>query len=76
MKVHIAGHADSRGSNEHNEMLSKHRAETVMYYLMSKGVKREQLIVEYYGEAIPLGDNKSAEGWAENRRVEMEFIFN
>ena len=75
-KIRLAGHADARGSSDHNLTLSKNRAEAVMYYLMSKGVKREQLIVEYYGAKVPIADNKSVEGLSMNRRVEMEFIFN
>lgn len=75
-KVRIAGHADYRGTDEHNLNLSKNRSEATMYYLMARGVKREQLIVEYYGEKIPIGNNKTAEGLQENRRVEMEFVFN
>ena len=47
-----------------------------MYYLMSKGVKREQLVVEYYGEKNPISHNTDEDGWKLNRRVEMEFIFN
>ncbi len=75
-KVRLAGHADARGTSEHNLNLSKSRAEAVMYYLMARGVKREQLVVEYFGENVPIGDNRSPTGLSENRRVEMEFIFN
>lgn len=75
-KVRIAGHADARGTNEHNLMLSKNRAESVMYYLVARGVRREQLVVEYYGENVPVGDNVSSNGLSKNRRVELGFIFN
>jgi type IX secretion system PorP/SprF family membrane protein len=75
-KIRISGHADVRGSNEHNLILSKNRAESVMYYLMARGVKREQLIVEYYGETIPVLPGANDEALSQNRRVEMEFIFN
>ena len=75
-KVRISGHADMRGTNEHNLTLSKNRAEAVMYYLMARGVKREQLVVEYYGESIPAVPGQANEILAQNRRVEMEFIFN
>ena len=75
-KVRVAGFADARGTDEHNLTLSKNRAEAAMYYLMSKGVKREQLVVEYYGEKNPISHNSDENGWKLNRRVEMEFIFN
>ncbi len=75
-KVRVAGFADARGTDEHNLTLSKNRAEASMYYLMSKGVKREQLVVEYYGEKNPISHNTDENGWKLNRRVEMEFIFN
>jgi outer membrane protein OmpA-like peptidoglycan-associated protein len=75
-KVRIAGFADARGTDEHNLTLSKNRAEAGMYYLMQKGVKREQLVVEYYGEKNPAAHNNHEGGWKLNRRVEMEYIFN
>jgi type IX secretion system PorP/SprF family membrane protein len=75
-KVRVSGHADFRGTDEHNLMLSKNRAEAVMYYLMARGVKREQLVVEYYGETIPSTPGAKTEELSRNRRVEMEFIFN
>lgn len=75
-KVRVAGFADARGTDEHNLTLSKNRAEAAMYYLMSKGMKREQLVVEYYGEKNPISHNTDEDGWKLNRRVEMEFIFN
>jgi type IX secretion system PorP/SprF family membrane protein len=75
-KVRVAGFADARGTDEHNLTLSKNRSEAAMYYLISKGVKREQLVVEYYGEQNPVSHNEDEQGWKQNRRVEMEFIFN
>lgn len=75
-KIRIAGHADQRGTEQHNLNLSKNRAEATMYYLMSKGVKREQMVVEYYGEYVPESKRKDESGYSKNRRVEMEYIFN
>jgi type IX secretion system PorP/SprF family membrane protein len=74
-KLKLTGHADSVGSSEYNISLSKRRAESVMFYLMNKGVNRKQLIVEYYGENIPFANNASEGGRQLNRRVEMEFVF-
>lgn len=74
-KLKIAGHTDSRASEEHNLALSKRRAEAVMFYLMNRGLKREQLVVEYYGENAPTATNASQSGMQLNRRVEMSFVF-
>jgi type IX secretion system PorP/SprF family membrane protein len=74
-KLKIAGHTDQRSSTEHNLALSKRRAEAVMFFLMNRGVGREQLVVEYYGEEKPATLRASEGGLQLNRRVEMEFIF-
>jgi type IX secretion system PorP/SprF family membrane protein len=75
-KIRVSGHADARGNTEHNLMLSKNRAESAMYYLIARGVKREQIVVEYYGSNVPVGDNKTKPGLDVNRRTELEFVFN
>jgi type IX secretion system PorP/SprF family membrane protein len=73
-KVRVQGTADLRGSNDHNLTLSKNRAEGAMYYLMARGVKREQLVVEYFGE---VNDGKIDTGKLQNnRRVSLAWIFN
>jgi OOP family OmpA-OmpF porin len=72
VKVEIGGHADSRGSDEHNMKLSQARAESVRDYLISQGVPAEQLTAMGYGETMPIGDNNTEEGRAKNRRVELK----
>ena len=74
-QLRIKGHADARASEEYNLALSKRRSEAIMFYLMNRGVKRNQLIVEYYGESAPSATNATQGGMQLNRRVEMEFIF-
>ncbi len=74
-KLRIRGHADARGDAEHNLRLSKRRAEAVMFYLINRGVRRDQLIVEYFGELAPIAPNDDPAGQQLNRRVEMEFVF-
>ena len=54
-----------------NEELSQKRAESVMEYLVSQGVKSDLVSAHGYGEANPVADNKTAKGRAENRRVEL-----
>ena len=73
--LRIAGHTDNVGSDKSNMTLSSNRATSVKNYLISKGVKAEKLVTEYYGETKPIGDNATAEGRQLNRRVEMNVIF-
>ncbi len=74
VKVEIGGHADSRGSDQHNMTLSQARAESVRDFLISLGVPAAQLTAMGYGETLPIGDNNTEEGRAKNRRVELKRI--
>ena len=72
--VEIAGHTDSTGSEEHNQVLSGKRAEAVVEYLTSGGIAPDRLHAEGYGDRKPVGDNASEEGRAMNRRTELTII--
>ena len=75
LEVVIAiGHADSVGSDAYNQRLSVRRAESVKAYLVSKGVEANRVYTEGKGEKQPVADNKTKEGRAKNRRVEIEVI--
>ncbi len=75
LEVIIAvGHTDSIGTEAYNQKLSVRRAETVKNYLASKGVERNRIYTEGKGEKQPVADNKTREGRAENRRVEIEVV--
>ncbi|MEO8038801.1 MAG: OmpA family protein [Betaproteobacteria bacterium] len=76
MKVEVAGFTDNSGSDATNRSLSQRRAEMVMSYLVSKGVPTKNLVAKGYGADQPIADNASAEGRAENRRVELRMIGN
>jgi outer membrane protein OmpA-like peptidoglycan-associated protein len=67
----IEGFTDSRGADDMNLKLSQDRADTVMNYLISQGVKAEKLRAIGRGEANPVASNESPEGRANNRRVEI-----
>lgn len=75
LEVVIAvGHTDSVGTDAYNQRLSVRRAEAVKAYLVSKGVERNRVYTEGKGESQPVADNKTAEGRAKNRRVEIEVV--
>jgi OOP family OmpA-OmpF porin len=75
LEVVIAiGHADSIGSDAYNQRLSVRRSESVKAYLVSKGIEPNRVYTEGKGEKQPVADNKTREGRAKNRRVEIEVI--
>ncbi|MFN9679186.1 MAG: outer membrane protein OmpA, partial [Betaproteobacteria bacterium] len=75
LEVIIAsGHTDSVGNDAYNEKLSVRRAEAVKAYLVGKGVDANRIYTEGKGERQPVADNKTAEGRAKNRRVEIEVV--
>lgn len=75
LEVVIAvGHTDSVGSDAYNQKLSVRRAEAVKAYLVSKGIEKNRVYTEGKGEKQPIADNKTKEGRAKNRRVEIEVV--
>ncbi|WP_348756276.1 outer membrane protein OmpA [uncultured Aquincola sp.] len=75
LEVIIAvGHTDSVGTDAYNQKLSVRRAEAVKTYLASKGIEKNRVYTEGKGEKQPVADNKTAEGRAKNRRVEIEVV--
>jgi OOP family OmpA-OmpF porin len=75
LEVIIAvGHTDSVGSDAYNQKLSVKRAESVKAYLVSKGIEKNRIYTEGKGEKQPVADNKTNEGRAKNRRVEIEVV--
>ena len=74
MKVEIAGHTDSKGSDAYNMKLSDRRAAAVREFLISQGVSSSQLSSRGYGEDDPVADNSTETGRAQNRRVEFRVL--
>ena len=72
--VVAVGHTDSIGTDAYNHKLSIRRAEAVKKYLVSQGIEAKRIYVEGKGESQPVADNKTAEGRAKNRRVQIEAI--
>ena len=75
LEVIIAvGHTDSIGTDAYNQKLSVRRAESVKAYLVSKGIEKNRIYTEGKGEKQPVAANKTKEGRAKNRRVEIEVV--
>ena len=75
LEVIIAvGHTDAVGTDGYNQKLSVSRSEAVKAYLVSKGIEKNRVYTEGKGEKQPVADNKTAEGRAKNRRVEIEVV--
>jgi outer membrane protein OmpA-like peptidoglycan-associated protein len=70
-KIVVAGHTDSRGSGSSNRRLSLARAESVRAFLVNSGVSPDRISASGRGEDEPIADNRTAEGRANNRRVEI-----
>ena len=67
----VEGHTDSRGSESYNLDLSQHRADAVRSYLVSRGYMADRIQAHGIGKARPVSENETAEGRANNRRVEI-----
>jgi OOP family OmpA-OmpF porin len=62
------------GSDVYNQKLSLRRAEAVKAYMVSKGIEANRVYTEGKGEKQSVADNKTTEGRAKNRRVEIEVV--
>ena len=75
LEVIIAvGHTDSIGTKAYNLKLSLRRANAVKAYLVSKGIEANRIYTEGKGKSQPIADNRTKEGRAKNRRVEIEVV--
>jgi len=71
VRMTIAGHTDNIGNPDGNLRLSRNRANSVVVQLVDRGVSKDRLTAEGYGEESPIADNSTMAGRAENRRVAM-----
>jgi outer membrane protein OmpA-like peptidoglycan-associated protein len=70
-KIVVEGHTDSQGGASYNQDLSQRRAQSVRDYLVTRGMASDRVTSEGFGLTRPIADNGSAEGRANNRRVEI-----
>lgn len=71
LKLRVEGHTDNQGKSKDNLELSKKRAAAVKAWLVKKGIEASRLSTDGFGDKKPVGDNKTDEGRAKNRRVEL-----
>lgn len=73
-KIEIAGHSDITGEEQYNRKLSLYRAEAVKNYIVNKGIPAENIHAVGYGYDYPIATNKTDEGRAKNRRIELKIL--
>ncbi|MFL5318093.1 MAG: OmpA family protein, partial [Myxococcaceae bacterium] len=71
LKISVEGHTDNVGDKKANMTLSQKRAESVKKWLAGKGVDGKRLSTKGFGDTKPVADNRTEEGKAKNRRVEL-----
>lgn len=76
MTIELSGHTDNVGDKKMNQVLSENRAKAVFDYLVNKGIKAERLTTKGYGDTLPIADNNTEDGRAENRRTEFKVVAN
>lgn len=72
--IEVGGHTDSDGSEDHNQVLSEKRANSVKEYLIKRGVSRDRIFSHGYGETSPVADNLTPAGKRLNRRTEITIL--
>ncbi len=75
-KFNVDGHTDSVGSESSNQTLSEGRAQAVVDWLVENGISSSRLTARGFGESMPIMDNKTRDGRARNRRVEINLVKN
>lgn len=74
LKLEIQGHTDNSGSVAGNNKLSQERANSIVSFLIDKGIDKNRLIAKGFGSSVPIASNNTSEGKAQNRRVEMKLV--
>jgi outer membrane protein OmpA-like peptidoglycan-associated protein len=69
--IELQGHTDNKGTELYNQTLSEQRATAVSGYLAGQGISSRRVTIKGFGETVPKYDNETADGRAQNRRVEF-----
>lgn len=72
IKIELSSHTDNVGSDEYNLSLSQDRAQSVVDYLITKGINKDRLVAKGYGESKPIATNDTDDGRQQNRRTEFK----
>ena len=74
LKIELGSHTDSKGSDEYNQKLSQSRSQSVVTYLIGKGIAADRLVAKGYGETAPMATNDTEDGRQQNRRTEFKIL--
>jgi outer membrane protein OmpA-like peptidoglycan-associated protein len=74
IKIELSSHTDNMGSDEYNMTLSQARAQSVVDYLITKGISKDRLVAKGYGETKPIATNDTDDGRQLNRRTEFKIL--
>ena len=74
VRIRLSGHTDNKGSSEYNQKLSENRAQMAYNYLITKGIPQTRLEYKGFGKDMPIADNNTESGRAQNRRTEIVII--
>ena len=74
LKIELGSHTDNKGSDEYNQKLSQSRSQSVVTYLIGKGILTDRLVAKGYGETIAVATNDTEEGRQENRRTDFKIL--
>lgn len=74
LKIELGSHTDSKGSDDYNQKLSQARSQSVVTYLIGKGISTDRLVAKGYGETVPVATNDTETGRQENRRTDFKIL--
>jgi outer membrane protein OmpA-like peptidoglycan-associated protein len=74
IKIELSSYTDSKGADDYNKKLSQARAQSVVNYLIGKGIAKDRLVAVGYGETFPIAGNDTEEGRQLNRRTEFKIL--
>ncbi len=74
IKIELGSHTDSKGSDDYNQKLSQSRSQSVVTYLIGKGIAGDRLVAKGYGETVPVATNDTDEGRQMNRRTDFKIL--